>query len=251
MLIPLGLRIAMRHLTVLPLRYDPAEAHGEPARALLWFPVAGVVIGLAVAAAMALPLPPLVRAALALTVWIGVTGALHEDGVMDCADAAFAPVTRERRLEILRDPRVGAFGVAAEGLTLLLRFAALASVSPLAPLTATVTGRWIMTLSLSLWRPARAEGLGARFAHGASAAAPTVTAVGALLGVSVIAQGVSGHGGRVLTSAAAGLAAGLLTSWWLARRFGGLSGDAHGASAVAAECAALLAWAAAPPVPLA
>lgn len=241
-LIPLGLRMALRHLTVLPVRYDPAEAEAEAARALPWFPLAGVAIGLAVAAALTLPLPPLVRAAVALLVWIGVTGALHEDGVMDCADAAFAPVTRERRLEILRDPRVGAFGVAAEGLTLLLRFAALASVPPVAPLTAAVGGRWVMTLSLAFWPPARKAGLGARFARGATWTAPTLTAVGALVGVTAIAQRVSSDGGRVVASSVAALVAGLATSWWLARRFGGLTGDAHGASAVAAECAGLLTW---------
>jgi cobalamin 5'-phosphate synthase/cobalamin synthase len=242
-LIPLGLRVALRHLTVLPLPYDAAEASAAPAQALAWFPLVGLGIGLCVAGALALPFPAAVRAVLALTVWIALSGALHEDGLMDSADAALAPVPRERRLEILQDPRVGAFAVSAEALTLLVRAAALAAGTVFAPVVAALTGRWVMTLSLALWAPARPDGLGARWAEGARTALPTVVALVLLVAVAAVERGALGGWPRSSISAVFGLAGGLLTASWLNRRFGGLTGDAHGAAAVVAECAALLAYA--------
>jgi adenosylcobinamide-GDP ribazoletransferase len=235
--------MALRQLTALPIRYVAAESTASPARALPWFPVVGVPVGLVVGGTLALPLPPLVRAALALAVWVGVTGALHEDGLMDCADAALAPVGRERRLEILKDPRVGAFGVAAEGLALLVRFAALASVPATAPLVVAVSARWSMTLTLSMWRPARTDGLGARFAHEARAAPPTAVALVLLAAASGIEGRAFDAGSTTLLAVGGALSAGLGTAAWLSRRFGGLTGDAHGAAAVTAECAGLLVYA--------
>ncbi|HEX7117846.1 MAG TPA: adenosylcobinamide-GDP ribazoletransferase [Longimicrobiales bacterium] len=234
--IPAGLRAALRHLTVVPVPYRGAEAAIAPARALPWFPVVGAVVGSAVAAVLALPLPPLPRAALALGAWVALTGGLHEDGLMDSADAAFAPVPRERRLEILEDPRVGAHGATAGALSLLLRFAALAAVPAAAPVPAAVAGRWLMTLSLAWWRPARPDGLGAGFAAGATATGPTLVALGLLAAVAAVVGPA-----RTAAAAAAALVAGLCAAAWLARRFGGLTGDAHGAAGIAAETAALLA----------
>jgi adenosylcobinamide-GDP ribazoletransferase len=242
-LIPLGLRIALRHLTVLPIPYDPAEASASPARALAWFPVVGAVIGLAVGGTLMMPFPPWTRGALGLAVWIWLSGALHEDGVMDCADAALAPVPRERRLEILKDPHVGAFAVVAEGTLLLVRAAALASVTVFAPVVAALSGRWVMALSLALWRPARPDGLGARFASGARGVWPTVCALVLLGVVGAVENLVSVGTPRVLLAAVASLVAGLGGAWWLDRRFGGLTGDAHGAASVLAETAALLVYA--------
>jgi cobalamin 5'-phosphate synthase/cobalamin synthase len=187
-----------------------------------------------------LPLPALPRAAIALGVWVLVTGALHEDGLMDCADAALAPVARERRLEILKDPRVGAFAVTVEGIMLLARFATLTAVAAVAPVVAALIGRWAMTVSLARWRPARREGLGARFADGAGAGTPTLLAVALLASIAAL-----GGWARALQAAAAvvlGLGAGLALAAWLSRRFGGLTGDAHGAVGVLAETAALLAY---------
>ena len=243
-MIPLGLRMALRHLTVLPIPYDPAEASASPARALVWFPVVGAVIGVAVGGTLMLPFPPWTRGALGLAVWIWLSGALHEDGVMDCADAALAPVSRERRLEILKDPHVGAFAVVAEGTLLLVRAAALASASVFAPVVAALTGRWVMTLSLALWRPARPDGLGARFASGARGVWPTVCAL-VLLGAVALVESRAGSvvPPKALLAAPVALVAGLASAWWLDRRFGGLTGDAHGAAAVIAETAALLVYA--------
>jgi adenosylcobinamide-GDP ribazoletransferase len=242
-LIPLGLRAALRHLTVLSVPYDPAESKAPPARALAWFPLVGAWIGVAAGGALSLPFPAPVRAALALGVWIWLSGALHEDGLMDCADATLAPVSPARRLEILKDPHAGAFAVVAEGTLLLVRFAALLSAPLLAPVVAALTGRWVMTLSLALWRPARADGLGARYAAGARSARPTAVALVLLAALAALESSVSVGPPRALIAASVGLGSGLAAAWWLDRRLGGLTGDAHGAASVIAECAVLLSYA--------
>jgi len=233
--IPTGLRSALRHLTVLPVGWDAADERASPAAALPWFPVVGVLLGAAVALVIALPLPALPRAALALAVWTMLTGALHEDGWMDCADSALAVATRERRLEILKDPHVGAHAATSIVLVMLLRFAALTVTPWSAPLVAATCGRWTMVLTLTRFRAARAGGLGATFARGARALPATVVAL------LIVALLTALSSMRVPVAAACGLAAGLATGAWLAARFGGLTGDGHGASGLAAETVALLA----------
>jgi adenosylcobinamide-GDP ribazoletransferase len=267
LVIPLGLRMALRHLTVVPIPWDAREAATPPCRALPWFPVVGLGIGCAAALILLLPIPTLPRAALALATWIALSGGLHEDGLMDCADAALPPVPRERRLEILRDPRVGAFAVVAESLMMLLRFSALAVVSPVAVVVAAVSGRWVMTLTLSSWPSARPDGMGARYAKDAPKLSPTVVAIIVLIGVgalfaatsafaasgATIAHVVAGLAGAgplthlagisaPLVAAGLGLAIALAAASWLSTRFGGLTGDAHGAAGVIAETVVLFAF---------
>jgi adenosylcobinamide-GDP ribazoletransferase len=236
---PLGLRMALRHLTVIPVGADARETDAAPARALPWFPLAGVVVAAVPSAVLLLPLPPLPRAALALCAWTAITGALHEDAWMDSADAALAVVPRERRLEILKDPHVGAHAVTALGLALVVRFAALGQVGWFVPLVAAVCGRWTMTLTLSHFTAARVHGLGAAYARDARAGASTLVSIALLAALLFIA------GPLVLVGVAAALLTGLLVGAWLARRFGGLTGDGHGAAGYAAETAALIACAAA------
>ena len=96
------------------------------------FPLAGLVPGFACAitlwAAMALGLPPLAGGLLALAAAAVITGALHEDGLADCGDALAAPGDRARRLEIMRDSRIGAHGGLALIVSVGLRASALAAL---------------------------------------------------------------------------------------------------------------------------
>jgi adenosylcobinamide-GDP ribazoletransferase len=183
-----------------------------------------------------LPIPALPRAALALVVWTALTGGLHEDGLMDTADGAFAVAPLEKRLEILRDPHVGAHAVTALLLVTLMRFAALTEVPPIAAPVAAVTGRWAMTLTLSIFRPARATGLGSRFSAGARPWWPTVVAVACIAGLC------AGGGPRVIASSMMGVAAAMGSAYWLSRRFAGLNGDGHGAAGLIGETAVLMAF---------
>ena len=236
MILP-ALRAALRHLTVLPVPYDARETTLPPARTLPYFPIVGLAIGVVAGAVLLLPLPSLPRAALALLVWTAVTGGFHEDGFLDCADAALAPVSRERRLAILDDPHVGAHAATAGALLLIARFAALTVVPAYAVPVAAMLGRWSMVATLSRGRPARLTGLGAAFADGARPGSATIVALVGLLAIGVVTD--------PLSCALAGLAAmvaGPGTAAFLARRFGGVTGDVHGAAGLIAETAALYAY---------
>ena len=232
-----SLIVAIGFLTVLPVGGRAAEEGGAGDWATAWFPVVGLLIGLVLYAGMALPLPPVPRAALLVALWVGVSGGLHEDGWADCVDAAFAPTGRERRLEILKDPHVGAHGASGLAILLLLRFAGLTSVPASAVLAAPVVGRWAMVLSLALATPARPTGLGARFAVSARPVAATLATAMALGGLALLFSP-----GRLLAAWSLGAITGWACAFFLSRRFGGLTGDGHGAVGLAAELAALWAF---------
>src|SRR5439155_5935774 len=107
-------------------------AKGELAQALWAAPLVGIVIGLAGAitfsVALAFHVPLLLAAVLALAVTTIMTGALHEDGLADVADGFGGGATRERKLEIMHDSRIGTFGVCALILSFMLRVAALTNL---------------------------------------------------------------------------------------------------------------------------
>lgn len=105
-------------------------------RALRWFPLVGVLLGIALgglwwATAKIWPLP--VAALIVVVADLGLTGMLHVDGLADCADGLLPHMSKERRLEVMSEPTVGAFGVAVVAVVLLGRFAVLATLRP-APL---------------------------------------------------------------------------------------------------------------------
>lgn len=102
-------------------------------RALPWLPVVGALVGIAVAlvyAAARVALAPWVSASLAIGVGILITGALHEDGLADVADAFGARVDRARAIEILQDPHHGTYGVLAMILSVVTRIGAVATMGP-------------------------------------------------------------------------------------------------------------------------
>ena len=233
-----SLLAALGFLTVLPV-----PCRGTAARerawgwATAWFPVVGLLIGAILYAAMGLPVSAGPRAALVLALWVGLSGGLHEDGWADCLDAAFAVTSRERRLEILKDPHIGAHGASGLAILLLLRFAGLTAVPASAVLAAPVVGRWAMVLSLALTPPARQSGLGARFAVSARPVAATLAAAMVFGGLALVFSP-----GRLLAAWSLGAATAWACALFLSRRFGGLTGDGHGAVGLAAELAALWAF---------
>src|SRR5512146_547955 len=166
-----SLLIAFGLMTTLPVRLPEDWSAGDSGRAAAWYPLVGFVIGgltwLAWKGA-AFIFPPLVSGVLTLVVWVALTGGLHLDGLADCCDGLFASVTRERRLEIMKDPHVGAFGVIGLILVLLLKASALASLtaaSSFSILLAASLARWCILLA-GLFPLARSSGMGADFASG-------------------------------------------------------------------------------------
>lgn len=233
-----AVHLALTFLTTLPL---PAVTYqeGDFARASQFYPLAGYVVGGGVALWLWLPLPlPLdVRAALAVGLWLLLTGMLHFDGLVDSADALLSMKSPAKRLDILKDVHVGAFGLAVGGTYLLVLWSLLKSgLPPLAPLVAAVSARTLLLLPVNLYPAARAASLGASSRRGLVAlpvalalAAPTFFVAGALWAWLL------------------GLLAALGLARWAAGRLGGgLTGDIYGLLIIAAEIAALCALAGEP-----
>ena len=170
-----------------------------------WFPVVGALIGLlvgGVAAGLAEVVTPSVAAAVAIVVGMLVTGAFHEDGLADLADAVAGGATRERRLEILKDPRHGTYGVAALVGSVLVRWSALAALVAVGPrpaivgaLAAHALARGIAVGVMGVQPAARTPGLGADW----------MSDVGRRHAAVGLALGTAAHGaGRWLVDAARG-----------------------------------------------
>ncbi len=228
------MRAALAFLTRLPV---PAPAEPSLNRAAVWFPVVGALVGgiaAGVRALAGLALPPVPATLLAVAAAILVTGGLHEDGLADVADGLGAHTTRERRLEILRDPRVGTFGalalIVAVGLVVTTVGTLDAAHAARALVVAHVLARWaILPISRAL-PPARPGGAGAllRVRTPALAAGTVLAVAGALI--------VAGPADGAAALAAAVLAA-LLAGALLQRGLGGVTGDGYGATAKLAEVA--------------
>jgi adenosylcobinamide-GDP ribazoletransferase len=135
---------AARFLTILPT--PSATAAVEPdwlARSMKYFPLVGIGVGGAAGAVFLLAHQiwgPLVAALLAVAAGVIATGALHEDGLADTADAFGGGWTVEKRLAIMKDSRIGSFGALALGFGIAIRFAALAGLPPWAGAFALVAG---------------------------------------------------------------------------------------------------------------
>ncbi len=242
-------RLAEAQLALMLLTRLPAGRLGGPIPGLgasAWaFPLAGLAVGAGAAggfwvAASVLPLG--LAALVALAAQIALTGALHEDGLADCADGFWGGHTSDRRLEIMRDSRIGSYGVLALILSVLLRWQALvilAEQSFAAALIALVTiamlSRIAPVLLLAFMPPARSDGLG----HAAQAVAWPVLVASVLiaLGPGLLAAGSVFHlalivGGQLLV---------VMTLARLAQRWiGGQTGDVLGAGQQLAEIAGLL-----------
>jgi len=124
--------VALALLTRLPLPTLPDQAFERQAHASWAFPIVGLVVGAiaAVIAAIALGvgLPVWIAAGLAVTAQIIVTGAMHEDGLADTSDGFWGGWTTDRRLEIMKDSRIGTYGVLSLVLFVGLRWAAMSVV---------------------------------------------------------------------------------------------------------------------------
>ncbi len=233
-------RLAFRFLTRFPVGEGTPET-GDLGRSCAWFPLAGAVMGLVVAAAAhaaggRLPAPIAGVLAAAALAWL--SGGLHLDGLADLFDGlSGGHGDRERTLAIMRDGRIGAHGAAALILVLLAKAAALAELvgrgEPWAIVAAPAVARFA-AVPLVVWFPyARPEGLGTAF-HGT--AGGREVAVAAVLAAACV---VPGAPASVWSTAGALAAAGGL-ALVVRRRLGGLTGDVYGAAIELAELVFLL-----------
>jgi adenosylcobinamide-GDP ribazoletransferase len=222
--------VAFQFLTRLPVPQVGFAPDGL-ARAVKFFPLVGLVIGSGAALLEKLLAPHLDRPASALAVLLYlvlITGCLHEDGLADVADS-MGGWSREQRLTILRDSRIGSYGVTALVLSLLSRAVLLAGL-PLEHFTAYLVSahvlcRWSM-LPLSYYLPParEKEGQGARIA-GLTSTFSLIA--GSLFTIATVIVALRKAAIAPLLSA---MAVPLLSGFFYARKFGGVTGDCFGAT---------------------
>jgi adenosylcobinamide-GDP ribazoletransferase len=222
---------ALLFSTRLPLPGASAITGADIARAGWALPVAGAIVGVISALVYWLVcvsgLPPLPAAGMAIAASLAATGCLHEDGLADVADS-FGGRTRERKLEIMRDSRIGTYGVCALFTSLLLRSAALASIADpalAAPvlIAAHMGARSNMALFMRLVPPARQDGL-----SGGGGTPPGGSAIAAVvIGIAALGIGLGPAAGACAIMLVA--AAFALLRWLCMRQIGGQTGDVLGA----------------------
>lgn len=218
-----------------------AAALPDQARCLWAYPLVGACIGAAGAAVFALcrwaAMPPGLAAMWALAALVMVTGALHEDGLADVADGFGGGGTKERKLEIMRDSRIGSYGAMALILSTAIRGTAIATfVTPgravPALIAAGALSRAGMALPVLLLRPAR-NGLGAMLGNASAGPASVGFALAGAVAAALLPAGLAVSAVCAAAIVALGVAG-------LARaQIGGFTGDVLGACCVAVECAVL------------
>lgn len=229
-------QIAFGFLTIFQVRLDPIPDMCEVGRAAWAFPMVGALLGVLIATLNSLltawfPVP--VAAIMVVGTWIVLSGGLHLDGWCDCWDALAASVPPQRRLEILKDSRMGTFGALALILLLALKISAVASgLSATILILAPMLSRSLMVWTAARTSP-RGEGMGAMFFQGLDRAATTKA-----LAISVIPAVIAGWTGL----AAAGVA--LLAATWFMRfaeaRLETVNGDVLGAVCELSETVVLV-----------
>src|SRR6266516_337372 len=237
---------AVRFLSLLPVPgstqlFNKDEVAPRLVVGCEYFPLVGLLLALLLwllVLILAPLVPQLVLAALLVVMLVVLTGGIHLDGLMDSCDGLFGDSSRERKLEIMRDSRVGSFGVLGAICILLLKFALFASLRvhalPLALLIALPSSRWAMVLALRVFPGARPTGLGAAFHQAVTTERLLLAGTIALAIVLFTGQFIG------LIVWLAGTVTTLILGLLITRSLGGLTGDSYGAIEEVAEVVALL-----------
>jgi adenosylcobinamide-GDP ribazoletransferase len=236
------LTVAFMLLTRLPARkFSRSDDVPDMARCVWVFPVVGLAVGLAGGLcywlASRVGVPPLLAAAWSLAAMLAITGGFHEDGLADTADG-FGGATPARKLEIMRDSRIGSYGALALLLSSLMRLAAVAAVGRpgavvIGLVLAGMLGRSAMVLLLLLLPPARPDGMGASMGRPRTASIVVALAIAGAVPFVCLPAGPA----VAVVAFAAGVA--LVVARLAATQISGYTGDVLGASEVAVECVVL------------
>ncbi|MHB8335195.1 MAG: adenosylcobinamide-GDP ribazoletransferase [Acidimicrobiales bacterium] len=233
------MRRAFAFLTILGGSAEPTPT------TFAWFPLVGAVLGLVVGAVWWVTArhgAPLLAGAVALVVDLALTGLLHVDGLADAGDGLLAPMSRERRLAVMADPVIGAFGAVSVVAVLLVRLAAFASARPAPFIVAALwcASRTAMVLITQVLPYAREGGIVGAFLDRGHRVVLGASIVVGLAGSVALGARCGLHG--VLSVLATLLGAGIVAAL-AARRLGGYTGDVLGASGVVGETLGLVVWA--------
>ena len=233
------MRRAFSFLTILGGSAEPTPT------TFAWFPLVGAVLGLVVGAVWWVTArhgAPLLAGAAALVVDLALTGLLHVDGLADAGDGLLAPMSRERRLAVMADPAIGAFGAVSVVAVLLVRLAAFASARPAPFIVAALwcSSRTAMVLITQVLPYAREGGIVGAFLDRGHRVVLGASIVVGLAGSVALGARCGLHG--VLSVLATLLGAGIVAAL-AARRLGGYTGDVLGASGVVGETLGLVVWA--------
>ena len=165
--------IALQFLTRLKIVNQTEWSVEDFGKSVVAFPYVGLIIGLILALLYGIlsPFIPLVPLMLILVIAeFLITGGLHADGLMDTSDGLFSGRERERKLEIMKDSRIGSFGVVAFVFVTLLKWQLLTAIPtaefiPMALIMMPLMSRWSLVLSIRSYPYAREQGMGAAFAN--------------------------------------------------------------------------------------
>lgn len=235
--------LALRFLTVYPFGGDEDIQGSDLATSTIYYPLVGAMIGLILYWGLQwalIPWPAPLASAVMVTVWVLLTGGLHLDGLMDTFDGLGVRGDLTRRLEVMRDSRVGAFGVQAALLNTILKIAAVSALATHpqwfpALIFAPVAGRTAMVALMATGRYAReGYGLGREFVErtgkGHFLVATLLFVIIGYLTLGFVIFAVLLSQGMVF----------LLLRWFYRQNFGGITGDLLGAACEIHELAFLL-----------
>ncbi len=228
--------IGLQFLTRIHLVRQTVWTAEDFGRSTRFFPLVGLVLGICYALAAWLLLYTLgmrsLTAALLLILPLLLTGGLHADGFMDTADGVFSGRERVRKLEIMKDSRVGAFGVVSFVMLMFVQFALLSDMASLLLVPALfvmpIIGRLAMVLAVACFPYAREEGMGKTFANMADRSTVVIAAL--TTAVLVLPWGVLATAALVLGTLFAFLFCRMMTNI-----LGGVTGDVYGAATVLTE----------------
>ena len=240
-------RLAVSFLTILPTRSIDDYQPGDMGRAAVFFPWVGLLLSILVIAAntvLRLFLPLSLTTVITVALWSILTGFLHLDGLADCADALPLAVSKERRLEILKDSRVGSFALISLILFFLTKTIALYTLQDesfwqLAFIITSgmVLARWMMVLLSATQPNARPGGMGDDFQLGLGQYSIVISSI---LPVILCVIGIFLFGAPIIALFILLPCLTLLIAQAARRRLGGITGDVIGMTVELSELFALI-----------
>jgi adenosylcobinamide-GDP ribazoletransferase len=238
---------SVQYFTRIPMPQWVGHGGAQLTGTTRYLPAVGIAVGALAAAVFwlgSLVFPVVVAAILSTIATVALTGALHEDGLADTMDGLGGGTTRERALEIMKDPRIGAFGALGLMLMLGLKIAALSTLPAAWIVMTLIAGhalsRWCAVLMLRRLPYARTDG-STRARAVIEQVTPADILIASVFGLAPLAACDS----RAWVGAAAAVVTAGLLGFWFRRRLGGYTGDTLGAAQQITEVAFYLAMLAA------